>query len=137
MRDRHHRWGCCRDDHPRIGRRELIQAGSLSLLGTGLADLFRLDAMAATESRARVKSVVFIFQSGGPSQHETFDPKPEAPDKVRGEYGTISTKNVDLNVCECGLDERGCPTGLVVEKLLEISHALGDLIGRWRDVGCE
>ncbi len=100
MRDRHHRWGCCHDDHPRIGRRELIQAGSLSLLGSGLADLLRLEAMAATESQARVKSVVFIFQSGGPSQHETFDPKPEAPDKVRGEYGAISTKNVELNVCE-------------------------------------
>ena len=37
-----HRLGCQRADHPRMGRRELLQAGALSLFGTGLADLFRL-----------------------------------------------------------------------------------------------
>ena len=74
-----HRLGCCRTDHPAVGRRELLQVGSLSLLGTGLADLLRLEARAdpVIRLKARAKSVVFIFQSGGPSQHETFDPKPE------------------------------------------------------------
>ncbi len=101
MFDAPHRAGCQRSDHPRVGRRELLHAGSLTLLGTGLADLLRLEAMAAgTAKPARAKSVVFIFQSGGPSQHETFDPKPEATDKIRGEYGTISTANPELTVCE-------------------------------------
>ena len=37
-----HRLGCRRDDHPRIGRRALLQVGGLSLIGTGLGDLSRL-----------------------------------------------------------------------------------------------
>jgi hypothetical protein len=74
--------GCNAQDHTRIGRRELLQAGSLSLLGTSLADLLRIEADAAagpTPRKGKAKSVVFIFQSGGPSQHETFDPKPTPP----------------------------------------------------------
>ena len=81
-RDTMHINGCNAQDHPRIGRRELLQAGSLSLLGTSLADLLRIEADAAagpTPRKGKAKSVVFIFQSGGPSQHETFDPKPTPP----------------------------------------------------------
>ena len=93
--------GCRPADHPLVNRRTLLQAGGMSLFGAGIADLTRLESMAAGQGgRARAKSVVFIFQSGGPSQHETFDPKPEAPDKVRGEYGTIQTRNPDLIACE-------------------------------------
>ena len=86
---------CRAEDHPLLGRRELLRVGGLGLLGVGLADLLRLEAH-ATEGRTRLagkaKSVVFIFQSGGPSQHETFDPKPDAPAEIRGEYGTTATK---------------------------------------------
>jgi hypothetical protein len=100
MRESSYRIGCRPADHPQIGRRELLQVGGMSLLGTGLGDLLRLEAMAASGGTARAKSIVFIFQAGGPSQHETFDPKPEASDRVRGEYGVIQTKNPDLIVCE-------------------------------------
>jgi hypothetical protein len=97
-----HRCGCRSEDHPQIGRRELLQIGGLSLLGAELADLLRLEAQAvpATRKRAKAKSVVFIFQSGGPSQHETFDPKPEAPDGIRGEYGTTQTRLTGVRFCE-------------------------------------
>ena len=98
------RTGCQNHDHPRIGRRELLQVGGLSLLGTGLADLLRLEAQAGESREAphrpRAKSVVLIFQSGGPSQHETFDPKPQAPSEIRGEYGTTATKQAGLHFCE-------------------------------------
>jgi hypothetical protein len=43
---------------------------------------------------------VFIFQSGGPSQHETFDPKPDAPEGIRGEYATTQTKLPGVRFCE-------------------------------------
>ena len=58
-----HRLGCRPADHPSVGRRELLQVGSLSLLGTGLADLLRLEAQASepVRTKARAKSVVFIF----------------------------------------------------------------------------
>jgi hypothetical protein len=95
-----HRSGCHRQDHPAIGRRELLQVGGLSLLGVGLHDQLRLEAHAATQGRTKAKSVVFIFQSGGPSQFETFDPKPDAPEGIRGEYGTTQTKLPGVRFCE-------------------------------------
>lgn len=97
-----HRTGCRREDHPRIGRRQLLEVGGMSLVGMGLSDLLRLESQAADGPSAAgtAKSVVFIFQSGGPSQHETFDPKPEAADTIRGEYGTTQTKLPGINFCE-------------------------------------
>jgi hypothetical protein len=97
------REGCHHEDHPRIGRRELLQAGALGLFGLAQADLLRLETHASGGSSRRAgkaKAVVFIFQSGGPSQHETFDPKPEAPDGIRGEYGTVQTKLPGVRFCE-------------------------------------
>ena len=96
------RTGCRPGDHPHLGRRELLQVGGLSILGTGLADLARLEAAAVdgAANRARAKAVVFIFQSGGPSQHETFDPKSQAPAEIRGEYGTTATKLPGIHFCE-------------------------------------
>jgi hypothetical protein len=98
-----HRYGCQRQDHPAIGRRQLLQVGGISLFGMGLADLLRLESQAAdgigTEC-GQAKSVVFIFQSGGPSQHETFDPKPDAPEGIRGEYGTTQTSLPGVRFCE-------------------------------------
>ncbi len=97
-----HRRGCHRHEHPSIGRRELLQVGGLSLFGTGLSDLLRLESQAApgTLSPGTAKSVVFIFQSGGPSQHETFDPKPDAPQGIRGDFATTATKLPGVRFCE-------------------------------------
>lgn len=99
---RNHSPGCNGADHPRLGRRGVLQVGGLSLLGAGLADLLRLEAEAAARPapRPRAKSVVFIFQLGGPSQHETWDPKPDAPSDIRGEYGWIRSRTPGLRVCE-------------------------------------
>lgn len=106
-----HRLGCNHTDHPRIGRRELLQVGGMSLLGAGISDLLRLEAEATTPSPPahlaqgerggrRAEAVIFIFQSGGPSQHETWDPKPNAPDMIRGEYGTTATRIIGARFCE-------------------------------------
>ena len=98
-----HRTGCRREDHPQIDRRSLLQVGGMSLVGCGLSDLMRLESQASPSPRLRggtAKAVVFIFQSGGPSQHETFDPKPTAPDTIRGEYGTTATRLPSIHFCE-------------------------------------
>lgn len=98
------RAGCCRSDHPQIGRRDLLQVGGLSLFGMGLADLLRMEAHAranpVNSMTGKARSVIFIFQSGGPSQHETVDPKPEAPQGIRGEYGVTQTRLAGINFCE-------------------------------------
>lgn len=94
------RFGCLRTDHPRIGRRDLLHVCGLSLFGLAQADLTQLEAAAPARRSGKAKSVVFIFQSGGPSQHETFDPKPDAPDGIRGEYGTTQTRAPGVRFCE-------------------------------------
>lgn len=96
------RIGCDPYDHPTIGRRELLQVGGIGLVGMGVADLLRLESQAIESQRPSgpAKSVVFIFQSGGPSQHETWDPKPDAPDTIRGDYGTTATRLAGERFCE-------------------------------------
>ena len=64
----------------------------MTLGGLSLADLFAARA-AATPATPMVtgKSVIFLFQQGGPSQFETFDPKPDAPEGIRTVDGTVQT----------------------------------------------
>jgi uncharacterized protein (DUF1501 family) len=70
-------------------RRKLLQVGSLSLLGLGLPHLLRA---ADGRSRGRMeKSCIFIVQYGGASHIDSLDPKPDAPDDVRGPYKPIAT----------------------------------------------
>lgn len=71
-----------------VSRRELLQVGSVSALGLSLAGA--LEAEAASPA-ARETRCIFLWLDGGPSQFETFDPKPEAPAAQRGPYGAIET----------------------------------------------
>ncbi len=73
-----------------VSRRSLLQVGGCSALGLGLPHWFGLDA-AASERKGRVKSVLLLWLWGGPSHHETWDPKPKAPSNVRGSFGPIAT----------------------------------------------
>jgi hypothetical protein len=87
--------------HPRMSRRTMVQAGSVGLLGLGMNHVAALRAMAANASaRPAAKSVIYIFLSGGLAQQDSFDPKPEAPDAVRGEFSAIATKTAGVRVCE-------------------------------------
>ena len=54
----------------------------------------------ATSSFGRAKSVILFFLLGGPSQHDTWDPKPDAPAEVRGEFKPIATTTPGLMVGE-------------------------------------
>ncbi len=86
--------------HP-IGRREVIQAGAVSLLGLGMNHLTALQALPAPAARPpRAKSVIYIFLSGGLAQHESFDMKPDAPMEYRGEFKPIRTRTPGLHICE-------------------------------------
>jgi hypothetical protein len=88
-----------------LSRREWLRIGSLSLGGLGLSSLLRSRAAADPASRkggsfGRAKSCIVLFLSGGPPQHETWDPKPEASLDIRGPYNPISTSVPGLHVCE-------------------------------------
>lgn len=72
-----------------LHRRHFLKLGALGGLGLSLPDL-----LAAKEARgglAKDVSCILIWTLGGTSHHDTFDPKPDAPEAVRGEFGTIST----------------------------------------------
>jgi hypothetical protein len=70
----------------------LLRAGSLGALGLSLPDLFRLqEASASARQRPPADACILIFLWGAPSQYETFDPKPDAPAGIRGEFGVIRT----------------------------------------------
>jgi hypothetical protein len=72
-----------------LSRRQVLQVGGLSLLGLSLPDLFRRSATAAATRREI--SCIFLWLDGGPSHLETFDPKPNTSDAVRGPYGATRT----------------------------------------------
>src|SRR5206468_8941331 len=72
-----------------VTRRQFVRVGALSALGLALPDLLRLEA-AAPEGRRPVSSIL-LWMNGGPSHLDTFDPKPDAPAEVRGEFGTVPT----------------------------------------------
>ena len=88
--------------HPQIGRRAALQAGGIGLLGLGMNHVQALQAADVTTYRGRktARSVIYIFLSGGLSQHDSFDMKPEAPENIRGEFQPIATKIPGLEICE-------------------------------------
>jgi len=85
--------------HPTLTRRAALQAGAVGLLGLGTSELNALRA-AGEAGRHPAKGVIYIFLSGGLAQHESFDPKPDAPDAIRGEFGSIATKSPGVRVTE-------------------------------------
>jgi hypothetical protein len=89
-----------------ISRRELLRVGGLSCLSVSLASLLGSNARSAPAgvnapaSFGRAKSCLMIFLAGGPPQHETFDPKPDAPREIRGEFRPIATSAHGVQFCE-------------------------------------
>lgn len=88
-----------------LSRRNLLQIGSLGFLGLHLTDAFGAEAAQVASSdphsvAAPIKSCILLFQSGGPSQLDTWDMKPEAPREIRGEFDSIATCEPGLRICE-------------------------------------
>ncbi|MBX3399099.1 MAG: DUF1501 domain-containing protein [Gemmataceae bacterium] len=76
-------------------RRELLRLGLPALLTAGTAR-----AATRSDGFGRAKSVLIVFASGGQSQFETYDPKPAAPEEIRGAFGSIPTTIPGLRFCE-------------------------------------
>jgi hypothetical protein len=83
-----------------LSRRELLQIGSLSLLGLNVSDLTQLRAATSAGSARRGKACVFLFLFGGPSHIDLWDMKPAAPAEVRGDFTPQKTATPGIHLCE-------------------------------------
>lgn len=93
-----------------VARRDFIQLGLGGLLGLGFADTLRLQAATATAGRkakvivpkssTRPVNCILVWLDGGPSHYESFDPKPEAPSEIRGEFKSIPTSVKGIHFSE-------------------------------------
>lgn len=122
-------------------RRSFLQAGYLGLAGLSLADLYRLRAAGAAEKKKT--ACILIWLDGGPPQHETYDPKPEAPEDYRGAYTAIDTSVPGLRFCELMPEQAKLAHRMAV--IRSVHHDNGDhfagahimLTGRWGATGAD
>jgi hypothetical protein len=88
-----------------LTRRDALHIGGLGAFGLGLTDALRLQSVQASsdefaQSFGKARSCILLFPYGSPPQHETFDPKPDAPVEIQGEMKAIPTVVPGLSICD-------------------------------------
>ncbi|RYD76075.1 MAG: DUF1501 domain-containing protein, partial [Verrucomicrobiaceae bacterium] len=86
-----------------VSRRDFLRVGALAPLGLSLANILSLEKAQAASGAlgyGRAKSVILVFLGGGISHHDTFDPKADAVEEIRGKYSQITTNVPGLHVTE-------------------------------------
>lgn len=81
-------------------RRELLQVGSLGVLGLSLPSVLAAREASAAAAPKREVNVIILWLNGGPSQIDMLDPKPDAPEEIRGAFGTIPTNIPGLRISD-------------------------------------
>ena len=92
-------------DCEKFHRRDVLKVGVLSLMGLTLSKYYALaDATAKANGMAQTSgtadSVVLVWLAGGPSHLDTFDPKPDAPLEIRGNFKAINTSASGIQISE-------------------------------------
>lgn len=105
-----------------VTRRSFVQAGMLGVGGLALADLLRLQAQGAAQTRDT--NVILFWCSGGPGHMETWDPKPDAPAEFRGPFGAIDTSVAGVQLGELLPEQAQLMDHLAV--LRTVNHGSGD-----------
>ena len=85
-----------------LSRRRLLQFAGAGYLGLNLGGLWRAQAAAPGQAAPphAIRACILIFYYGGPSHLDTWDPKPDAPAEVRGEFRPVATSVPGVHVCE-------------------------------------
>src|SRR5437870_6442151 len=101
-----HSFACAGFHASRFSRRHLLKVGGLGLLGMTLPTLLRAEASRNSKletrnfPRLRARSVIFLYQFGGPSHIDMFDMKPDAPEGIRGLHKPLATKADGIAISE-------------------------------------
>src|SRR5690348_6196409 len=83
-----------------VSRRDVLKVGALSFLALSLPQFLSMQRAMAGEKALKDKNCILLFMNGGPSHIDTWDPKPEAPAEIRGEFGAIATNVEGIRVSE-------------------------------------
>src|SRR5882724_4798244 len=81
-----------------MSRRSWLRIGGLALGGLALPEILRAEAKSGARNPA--KGIIMVLLPGGPTHLDTFDPKPDAPVEIRGEFRPIATNVPGLDLCE-------------------------------------
>jgi len=98
-----------------MARRDFLQLGLGAVMGLGFTDLLRCRAAAAEaagKAGSRQVNCILIWLDGGPTHYESFDPKPDAPKEIRGEFKPIPTSIPGVQFCE------------IIPNLAKVAHKL-------------
>ena len=130
-----------------ISRREWLRVGGLGALGLSLPALLRAEQQPAPTPTAptptapprnlpgatfgRAKNVIFLWLQGGPPQHETFDPKPDAPAEIRGPFRPIATNVPGIRISELLPRTAGHADKLAIVRSLHTDDDNHDVSGYW------
>jgi len=125
-----------------LTRRDSLKVGTLGAFGLGLPDLLRARSSVAASPLAtqpasfgKAKSCIVLFMLGGPPQHETWDPKPDAPAEIRGELGTIATRTPGLRVGELMPQTAGLTDKIAVLRAMATDDNAHSSSGYWMLTG--
>ncbi|MCY2965608.1 MAG: DUF1501 domain-containing protein [Planctomycetota bacterium] len=116
-------------------RREWLRVGGLSMLGLTLPQLLAAQAAPTAQPAdgmfGRAKNVLYVWLQGGPPQHETWDPKPEAPAEIRGEFRPIQTNVPGMEIGELLPRIAARADKLAIVRSLTTHNDLHDASGYW------
>jgi len=126
----------------RISRREWLRVGGLGAIGLSLSGLLHAQQQPASQPGAapmnlrgaqfgRAKNVIFLWLQGGPPQHETFDPKPDAPVDIRGPFRPIATNVPGIRFCELLPRTAAYADKLAIVRSLHTNDDNHDVSGYW------
>jgi hypothetical protein len=83
-----------------VTRRDVLRVGALTAMGLSLPDFLALRGRASASPSNRDVSCILLWLQGGISHIDSFDPKPEAPAEIRGEFGVIGTNVPGIQLCD-------------------------------------
>ena len=83
-----------------LSRRGFLRIGTAGFGVAAGSNIGLNHILADQDARQSDRSLIMIYLPGGPTQHETFDPKPDAPAEIRGDFGTVATCNTSIHYSE-------------------------------------